>query len=78
MDKSSGTLVNAPVAFDYSHDYHRSMQAVMWSRILKVTDALIGLLKQHAPAPAAFDTARRRLSRISEGTSPRRGAQARW
>jgi hypothetical protein len=54
------------------------MQAVMWSRILKVTDALIGLLKQHAPAPAAFDTARRRLSRISEGTSPRRGAQARW
>ncbi|AUX40444.1 hypothetical protein SOCE26_018450 [Sorangium cellulosum] len=46
IEKGSNTLVNAPVAFDYSHNYHRSMQAVMWSRILKVTDALIGLLKQ--------------------------------
>ncbi|WP_437981696.1 hypothetical protein [Sorangium sp. So ce117] len=46
VDEATDTLLNAPVAFDFAHNYHRSMQAVMWSRVLNVTDALIRLLKQ--------------------------------
>ncbi|WP_437624211.1 hypothetical protein [Sorangium sp. So ce1151] len=46
FDTGTDTLVNPPVAFDYSHNYHRPMQALMWNRLLNVTDALIRLLKQ--------------------------------
>ena len=40
------TLVkNPPLAFDGSHNDHRSAQALMWSRILTIADKLIDLLK---------------------------------
>jgi hypothetical protein len=39
-------IVNAQLGFDYSHTNHRLTQSAMWSRILKVTDGLIRLLKQ--------------------------------
>ncbi len=35
-----------PLAYDFSHTAHRATQAVMWHRLLDVTDRLIGLLKQ--------------------------------
>lgn len=35
-----------PLAFDFSHSAHRGTQALMWSRLLSVSDRLIGLLKQ--------------------------------
>lgn len=38
-------LVNPPLAFDYSHNSHRSAQAVMWRRMLGIADGLIDLLK---------------------------------
>ncbi len=41
----SGAFVNLPLSFDYSHTNHRFGQAVMWSRIMSVTDRLIGLLQ---------------------------------
>jgi hypothetical protein len=41
-----------PLAFDLSHNDHRSAQAFMWQRILSVTDRLIDLLKSEP-----FDTA---------------------
>ncbi len=37
---------NPPLAFDVSHQGHRSGQAVMWSRLYGVVDGLISLLKQ--------------------------------
>jgi len=39
------TLVNPPLAFDYSHNAHQATQAVMWNRVLKTIDKLITLLK---------------------------------
>lgn len=36
---------NPPLAFDGSHNDHRSAQALMWTRILTVADKLIDLLK---------------------------------
>ena len=42
----SGTLFNPPIAFDFSHQGHRSVQAFMWQRMYRVADGLIGLLKQ--------------------------------
>lgn len=44
----SGTqqIVNTQLAFDYSHTDHRVAQNTMWSRILRVADALIALLKE--------------------------------
>jgi hypothetical protein len=35
-----------PLAYDFSHTAHRATQAVMWHRLLDVTDRLIGLLQQ--------------------------------
>lgn len=40
-----GAITNPPIAFDFSHQGHRSTQAFMWDRILRVADALIDLLK---------------------------------
>lgn len=40
-----GSILNTPIAFDFSHQAHRSTQSMMWNRILKVADKLIDLLK---------------------------------
>jgi hypothetical protein len=37
---------NAPLAFDFSHTDHVTAQYLMWRRVLKVTDALVSLLKE--------------------------------
>lgn len=39
-------LVGAPLAFDFSHNFHRGAQNVMWGRVLRVADGLINLLKR--------------------------------
>jgi hypothetical protein len=44
-DGGTQKVVNAQLAFDYSHSNHRVTQSAMWSRILRVTDGLIRLLK---------------------------------
>ena len=38
-------LRNAPLAFDFSHTNHVLTQYAMWSRVLKIADGLITLLK---------------------------------
>ena len=38
-------LVNAPLAFDFSHTDHVTTQKGMWGRVLRITDGLISLLK---------------------------------
>ena len=43
---SGSTLLNPPIAFDFSHQGHRSVQALMWDRIFRICDGLITLLKQ--------------------------------
>lgn len=43
---SGSTLLNPPIAFDFSHQGHRSVQALMWDRLFRVADGLITLLKQ--------------------------------
>ncbi len=47
-------ITNAQAAFDWSHIDHRGTQNAMWSRVLKVVDGLIGLLKaeDHLGDPA--------------------------
>lgn len=40
-----GGLKNTPLAFDFSHTNHVLTQYAMWTRILKVADGLITLLK---------------------------------
>ena len=40
-----GSIPNPPLSFDFSHSEHRSVQALMWTRVLGVADRLIGLLK---------------------------------
>ena len=42
---ADNSVLNPPLAFDSSHQGHRSGQAVVWSRIYKVIDGLISLLK---------------------------------
>ena len=51
--KLGGTsgLLNPPLAFDFSHNDHRSGQAFMWDRIMGTIDKLITLLKSEP-----FDT----------------------
>jgi hypothetical protein len=44
-DEDNPLLTNTPTAFDYSHNAHRSTQAVLWHRILDTLDRLITLLK---------------------------------
>lgn len=39
-----GAVKNPPIAFDFSHNGHRSVQAFMWDRMYKVADGLITLL----------------------------------
>lgn len=41
-----GSLDNPPIAFDFSHQAHRAVQALMWERVYAVADGLITLLKQ--------------------------------
>ncbi len=45
-DGEPGAISNPALAFDASHNTHRVGQHVMWSRLLRVTDALITLLKE--------------------------------
>lgn len=40
-----GGLRNTPLAFDFSHTSHMLTQYAMWSRVLKIADGLITLLK---------------------------------
>jgi len=44
-DEDHPLLTNTPTAFDYSHNAHRSTQAVLWHRIMDTLDRLITLLK---------------------------------
>ncbi len=44
-DEDNPLLTNTPTAFDYSHNAHRSTQAVLWHRIMDTLDRLITLLK---------------------------------
>lgn len=41
-----GTILNPPIAFDFSHQEHRAIQAFMWDRLYKIADGLITLLKR--------------------------------
>ncbi|MEM1349110.1 MAG: twin-arginine translocation signal domain-containing protein [Myxococcota bacterium] len=40
-----GGLLNPPIAFDFSHQGHRSVQALMWQRMYSIADGLIELLR---------------------------------
>ncbi len=40
-----GAILNPPIAFDFSHNGHRSSQAFMWDRMYGIADGLIDLLK---------------------------------
>ncbi|WNG47394.1 hypothetical protein F0U60_27155 [Archangium minus] len=42
---SSNQFTNPPLAYDFSHNEHRSVQAFMWSRMMDTIDKLIELLK---------------------------------
>jgi len=44
-DEDNPLLTNTPTAFDYSHNAHRSTQALLWHRVLDTLDRLITLLK---------------------------------
>ncbi|SMF51676.1 hypothetical protein [Pseudobacteriovorax antillogorgiicola] len=39
-----GEIYNPPIAFDFSHQDHRAVQAFMWDRMLRVAGKLIDLL----------------------------------
>ena len=58
---ANARLANPPLAFDFSHQDHRGAQAMMWNRILSVTDRLATLLKGEV-----FDTV---LAQVPAGTS---------
>lgn len=40
-----GSMANPPIAFDFSHQEHRSTQGFMWSRLYEVAHGLITLLQ---------------------------------
>jgi hypothetical protein len=42
---SDGTIVDTPLAFDYSHNDHINAQQVMWARLCETLDGLITLLQ---------------------------------
>ena len=44
-DENHPLLMNTPTAFDYSHNAHRSTQALLWHKIFDTLDRLITLLK---------------------------------
>ena len=46
--RSDGTIIDTPIAFDFSHNDHVTTQNVMWSRIMMIADGLISLLKSQA------------------------------
>lgn len=52
-----GVVKNPPIAFDFSHQGHRSTQAFMWDRLLRVADGLISLLKgrEYAAGQSLWD-----------------------
>lgn len=41
-----GSIVDTPLAFDFSHNDHLNAQQVMWARVCQTLDGLISLLKQ--------------------------------
>jgi uncharacterized protein (DUF1501 family) len=41
-----GAMKNTPIAFDFSHQAHRTTQALMWDRMYRVADGLITLLSE--------------------------------
>jgi len=41
----ASVIANPPLAFDFSHNDHRTGQAFMWARVLGVIDRLVELLK---------------------------------
>jgi hypothetical protein len=45
-ENGQSVIVNSQLGFDSSHTVHRVTQSSMWSRVLRVTDGLIRLLKQ--------------------------------
>jgi hypothetical protein len=45
--KRDGTIVGAPISYDFSHNMHRVVQSLMWSRTAYLIDSLITLLKTH-------------------------------
>ncbi|MBL8911883.1 MAG: hypothetical protein JNM17_14415 [Archangium sp.] len=49
-------IANPPLAFDFSHNDHRSAQAFMWQRILGTIDTLIDLLKSEPFEPNSTET----------------------
>lgn len=52
-----GTVKNPPIAFDFSHQGHRTTQAFMWDRLLRVADGLIDLLagQEYADGQSYWD-----------------------
>ena len=42
----NGTILDTPLAFDFSHNDHVNAQQVMWARMCETLDGLIGLLQQ--------------------------------
>lgn len=42
-----GTIVDTPLAFDYSHNDHVTAQNVSWGRMMKSVDGLVDLLKTY-------------------------------
>jgi hypothetical protein len=45
--KRDGTIVGSPISYDFSHNMHRVVQSLMWSRTASLIDSLITLLKTH-------------------------------
>lgn len=42
----AGSVKNPPIAFDFSHNGHRSVQAMMWRRMFVAADGLMTLLSE--------------------------------
>lgn len=51
------SITNPPIAFDFSHQAHRSVQGFMWTRLYSVMDRLIGLLagEEYANGESLWD-----------------------
>lgn len=52
-----GSIMNPPIAFDFSHQGHRATQAFMWDRMYRVADGLIALLQaeEYADGQSMWD-----------------------
>jgi hypothetical protein len=44
---NDGSVVGAPVGFDFSHNLHRLTQSLMWTRTAQLVDKLVTLLKTY-------------------------------